>query len=176
MARSLCPDRQRASIALLALILLPFSSGSLSQISAIIVGGMAGLVFCRGKDGTSPDILAMPVSRCGGIACRGVFFALLALSFAPVTGRATALFDAFYRSGALVFGGGHVVLPLLRDAVVVPGWTSDGTFLADYGAAQAVPGSLFTFSAYVGAVAHVPPGGVAGAALAMSTAETNCAR
>ena len=77
------------------------------------------------------------------------------------------LFDAFYRSGSLVFGGGHVVLPLLRTTVVAPGWVSDNAFLAGYGAAQAVPGPLFTFSAYLGAVAQVPPGGVAGAAVAL---------
>ncbi len=95
------------------------------------------------------------------------FFVLLAVSFLPVQGGAVALFNAFYRSGALVFGGGHVVLPLLRNAVVVPGWVSDNAFLAGYGAAQAVPGPLFTFSAYLGAVAGVAPGGVAGAVIAL---------
>jgi chromate transporter len=78
-----------------------------------------------------------------------------------------ALFDAFYRSGALVFGGGHVVLPLLRDAFVAPGWVNDNTFLAGYGAAQAVPGPLFTFAAYLGAVVGPAPHGVAGAALGL---------
>ena len=78
-----------------------------------------------------------------------------------------ALFDAFYRSGALVFGGGHVVLPLLRDAVAAPGWVPDSVFLAGYGAAQALPGPLFTFAAFLGAVASVPPHGIAGAALAL---------
>jgi chromate transporter len=78
-----------------------------------------------------------------------------------------ALFNAFYRSGGLVFGGGHVVLPLLRDAVVTPGWVSDNAFLAGYGAAQAVPGPLFTFAAYLGAVAGTPPGGVLGAVVAI---------
>jgi chromate transporter len=81
--------------------------------------------------------------------------------------QAVALFDAFYRSGALVFGGGHVVLPLLRDAFVAPGWVGDDTFLAGYGAAQAVPGPLFTFAAYLGAVAKASPHGVAGAALGL---------
>ena len=80
---------------------------------------------------------------------------------------AAALAAAFYRSGALVFGGGHVVLPLLRTAVVDPGWVSESAFLAGYGAAQAMPGPLFTFAAYLGAVAGVGPGGVAGAALAL---------
>src|SRR5262249_23766196 len=78
-----------------------------------------------------------------------------------------ALFDAFYRSGALVFGGGHVVLPLLREAFVAPGWVGDDAFLAGYGAAQAVPGPLFTFAAYLGAVVHPTPHGIAGAALGL---------
>jgi chromate transporter len=88
------------------------------------------------------------------------------MAFVPARG-VLALFDAFYRSGALVFGGGHVVLPLLRDAVVTPGWVSNSSFLAGYGAAQAVPGPLFTFAAYLGAVADVPPGGVAGTVIAL---------
>ena len=91
----------------------------------------------------------------------------LAVSKSLTRCGALALFNAFYRSGALVFGGGDVVLPLLRNAVVVPGWVSDNTFLAGYGAAQAVPGPLFTFAAYLGAVAGVPPGGVAGAVIAL---------
>jgi chromate transporter len=166
MARSLCPDKPRASIAAAALVLLLLAPGSLSQVGAIVVGGAAGLAFCRGGAEAIADRLVMPVSRGVGIACLAGFFLLLALSFVPAPGGPVALFDAFYRSGALVFGGGHVVLPLLRDAVVAPGWTSDSAFLAGYGAAQAVPGPLFTFAAYLGAVATVPPGGVAGAAIA----------
>jgi chromate transporter len=91
---------------------------------------------------------------------------LLAFSFWPRTDSAGSMFNAFYRSGALVFGGGHVVLPLLSDAVVKPGWVSDSAFLAGYGAAQAVPGPLFSFGAYLGTVAH-PVSGVQGAALAL---------
>ena len=102
-----------------------------------------------------------------GLVFLALFFALLALSFAPIREGVFALFSAFYRSGALVFGGGHVVLPLLRNAVVVPGWVSDAHLLAGYGAAQAVPGPLFTFSAYLGAVATIPPGGVTGAVIAL---------
>jgi chromate transporter len=166
MARSLCPDKPRASIALLALILLLLAPGSLSQIGAIVFGGVAGLAFCHGGAEVNPDDLVMPVSRRMGVICLVGLFALLALSFVRVPSGAIALFDAFNRSGALVFGGGHVVLPLLRDAVVAPGWTSDSNFLAGYGAAQAVPGPLFTFAAYLGAVANIPPGGVAGAAIA----------
>jgi len=78
-----------------------------------------------------------------------------------------AFFDAFYRSGALVFGGGHVVLPLLQNAVVAPGWVTPQAFLAGYGAAQAVPGPLFSFAAYLGATSSVPPNGISGAALAL---------
>ncbi len=167
MARSLCPDKVRASIAALALALTLLAPGSLGQIGAIAVGGLAGLALCRGAPAPASDAVVQPVSRRAGIACLGAFFVLLALSFVPLPAGALGLFSAFYRSGALVFGGGHVVLPLLRDAVVSPGWVSDGTFLAGYGAAQAVPGPLFSFAAYLGAVAQVPPGGIAGAALAL---------
>lgn len=167
MARSLCPDRVRASIATVALVVMLVAPWSLLQIGTIVVGGIAGWTLCRGAADTVPDSMTMPVSRNLGIACLVAFFVLLALAFLPGHGGAVALFDAFYRSGALVFGGGHVVLPLLRDAVVAPGWVSDNTFLSGYGAVQAVPGPLFTFSAYLGAVATVPPGGVAGAAIAL---------
>jgi len=167
MARSLCPDRVRASIATAALIVMLVAPWSLLQIGMIVVGGLAGWILCRSETVMTPDSITMPVSRGLGMACLTVFFVLLAFAFVPVRSGALALFDAFYRSGALVFGGGHVVLPLLRNAVVVPGWVSDNAFLAGYGAAQALPGPLFTFSAYLGAVAAVPPGGVAGAAIAL---------
>src|SRR5579863_2882618 len=115
MARSLCPDRPRASIATLALIAMVLSTGSFSQIATIVLGGIAGLVFCRGQAESAPDSSPFPVSRAMGIVFLVLFFVLLALSFAPVRQGAFALFSAFYRSGALVFGGGHVVLPLLRN-------------------------------------------------------------
>jgi chromate transporter len=139
MARSLSPDKPRASIAALAIILMLLVPGSLGQIGAIVLGGVAGLIFCRGDAETLTDNFVMPVSRRVGVVCLGLFFLLLALSLLPVRDGVLALFNAFYRSGALVFGGGHVVLPLLRDAVVAPGWVSDDTFLGGYGAAQAVP-------------------------------------
>jgi chromate transporter len=112
----------------------------------------------------------MPVSRAAGLIALALF--LLLLVGLPVLSQLTrqqgvALFDAFYRSGALVFGGGHVVLPLLREATVARGWVSDDVFLAGYGAAQAVPGPLFTFSAYLGAVVKPPPNGVAGAIIGL---------
>lgn len=168
MARNLCPDRVRASIATVALIVMLIAPWSLIQLVTIVLGGIAGWIFCRGEADTNVDSVTMPVTRKLGIACLAVFFVLLGLAFLPERGGPVALFNAFYRSGALVFGGGHVVLPLLRDAVVAPGWVSDNTFLAGYGAAQAVPGPLFTFSAYLGAVADKPPGGVAGAAIALA--------
>ena len=108
----------------------------------------------------------MPVSRRTGAVCMAAFLVLLALSFIPGRHGAAALFGAFYRSGALVFGGGHVVLPLLHDAVVARRWVSDGLFLAGYGAAQALPGPLFTLAAYLGALAS-PVRGVAGAVIAL---------
>lgn len=144
MARGLCPDRPRASIATLAIILMLLVPGSPGQVGAIVLGGVAGLAFCRDGAETSADDFAMPVSRRTGIACLGLLFLLLALAFVPVKDSALALFSALYRSGALVFGGRHVVLPLSRDDVVVPGWVSDNMFLAGYGAAQAVPGPRFT--------------------------------
>lgn len=167
MARSLCADRVRASIATVALIVMLVAPSSIFQIGVIVAGGIAGWLLCRGDAEAMQDTFAMPVSKWFGLSCLVVFFALLALAFVPAPAGPLALFDAFYRSGALVFGGGHVVLPLLHDAVVVPGWVSNNSFLAGYGAAQAVPGPLFTFSAYLGAVSGIPPGGVAGAVIAL---------
>jgi chromate transporter len=170
MARNLSPDRPRAAIATAALVLLLVAPGSLAQIGAIALGAAAGLVLCRDDGAAHAERLAMPVSRRAGLACLAAFFALLALSVAPWPGGLPALFVAFYRSGALVFGGGHVVLPLLRDAVVAPGWISDSAFLAGYGAAQAVPGPLFTFAAYLGALSNLSgtsSAGLAGAVVAL---------
>lgn len=170
MARTLCPDRQRASIACVAVLIILFSSSSVAQIGTILMGGIAGLWLCRAAPTASTSPVVVPVSRTVGLVALCSFFLLLAglpvlrsLSGIP----AVALFEAFYRSGALVFGGGHVVLPLLRNAFAAPGWVSDNTFLAGYGAAQAVPGPLFTFAAYLGAVSGPSPHGVAGAALGL---------
>ena len=170
MARSLCPDRERASIAVLAALIILFSASSAAQIGAIAAGGLSGLWLCRGDQAVPGDHFVMPVSRRAGLFALCSFFILL--GGLPILQRlwnapGVALFEAFYRSGALVFGGGHVVLPLLRQAFVVPGWVSDNAFLAGYGAAQAVPGPLFTFSAYLGAVVNISPNGVPGAALGL---------
>jgi chromate transporter len=167
MARTLCPDRIRASIATIALIVMLIAPWSVFQVGTILAGGIAGWFLCRGEGDPAGDYFVLPISPRFGAACLIAFFVLLAISFVPVRSGAIMLFDAFYRSGALVFGGGHVVLPLLRNAVVVPGWVSDNVFLAGYGAAQAVPGPLFTFAAYLGVVARVAPGGIFGALIAL---------
>jgi chromate transporter len=170
MARTLCPDRERASIAVVAALITLFNGSPIAQIGSIALGGLAGLWLCRGAQPATADHLGVPVSRTVGLMALTAFFVLLV--GLPILQRlglwqGLAVFDAFYRSGALVFGGGHVVLPLLREAFVPPGWVSDDTFLAGYGAAQAVPGPLFTFAAYLGAVVNASPHGVAGAALGL---------
>jgi len=172
MARTLCPDRQRASVAGIATLIVLFSGSSGGQMAAILLGAIAGFWLSRTPSSPSPPAgaVAVPISRNVGIASLVIFIVLLVglpllRGLGPSQG--VALFDAFYRSGALVFGGGHVVLPLLRSAFVAPGWVSDDTFLAGYGAAQAIPGPLFTFAAYLGAVAEPSPHGAAGAALGL---------
>ena len=170
MARTLCPDCERASIALVAALIILFSTSPVAQIAAIVLGGVAGLWLCRAEVPSSTDHIAVPVSRRAGLVALSVFVLLLAgLPVLRSLGmsQGITLFEAFYRSGALVFGGGHVVLPLLREAFVTPGWVSDDAFLAGYGAAQAVPGPLFTFAAYLGAVVGPSPHGLAGAALGL---------
>jgi chromate transporter len=152
------------------LSIVVFFSGSFAQIAAIALGACAGLWLCRGEAAPISGHLNFPITRRAGAISLVVFAALLLIP--PVLARTCgsqilAVFDAFYRSGALVFGGGHVVLPLLQAQVVAPGWVSNETFLAGYGLAQGVPGPLFTFAAYLGAVAGPPPNGVAGAAIAL---------
>lgn len=170
MARTLTPDRARAAIALAAIAIVVFFSGSFAQIAAIALGACAGLWLCRGEAAPISGHLNFPVTRLGGVIALSLFAALLLIppAIVPTTGsQGLALFDAFYRSGALVFGGGHVVLPLLQAQVVAPGWVSNETFLAGYGLAQAVPGPLFTFAAYLGAVTGPQPNDLAGAAIAL---------
>jgi chromate transporter len=172
MARTLCPDRERASIAVIAALIILFNTSSLAQISAIALGGVAGLWLCRQAPPTTTAsyVVVVPISRTAGVVALTAFFVLLGglpLLRTLWASQGVALFEAFYRSGALVFGGGHVVLPLLREAFVAPGWVSDNTFLAGYGAAQAVPGPLFTFAAYLGAVVSPPPHGLPGAVLGL---------
>lgn len=170
MARSLCPDRERASIAATAALVILFIPSSIAQIGAIVLGGLVGLWVCRIEEQMPLGNINIPVTRNAGLlALCAFFFLLIGLpALRGLTGSmSVALFDAFYRSGALVFGGGHVVLPLLREAFVTPGWLSDDAFLAGYGATQAVPGPLFTFAAYLGTLASPEPHGLAGAALGL---------
>ena len=169
MARTLSPDRPRAAIAVLAALLC--LADPAGQIAAIAAGAAAGLWLCRAGPPAAGSVpVAAGVPR--GVALAALAAYAIALAGLPALAAAgthplLGVIGAFYRAGALVFGGGHVVLPLLRDAVVGPGWVSDDAFLAGYGAAQAVPGPLFTFAAYLGAVMHAGPGGAAGAAIAL---------
>jgi chromate transporter len=169
MARTLTPDRERAGIALTAVLIVIALPGSAGQIAAIGFGAVAGLRFCNAAAPATASPLRFPVARRGGVVALCLFAVLLLLPpiFAAHGARAIGFFDAFYRSGALVFGGGHVVLPLLQAAVVKPGWVTSSAFIAGYGAAQAVPGPLFTFAAYLGAAAMPGPAAVAAAALAL---------
>jgi chromate transporter len=170
MARSLCPDRERASIAVVAALIIIFSTSALAQLVTILLGAIAGFWLCRTEASKSTGRIAVPVSRVTGLVALAAFFVILfclPILHDLTSSPGIALFDAFYRSGALVFGGGHVVLPLLRDAFVTPGWVSDDVFLAGYGAAQAIPGPLFTFAAYLGALVGPSPHGLAGAALGL---------
>ncbi len=156
MAQSLAPDRERATLAVGAAILALLIPSALGQISGIIIGGLVGVFLLRDTDKNIDDT-ALPLSirkRTGAIALI-VFFILLfglPLLAAQMNSQVFSLFDSFYRSGALVFGGGHVVLPLLQAEVVPNGLVTNEQFLAGYGAAQAIPGPLFTFSAYLGAL------------------------
>lgn len=172
MAKSLCPDRARTAVALVALTLVVGVGSAGGQIAAIALGGCAGLVLCRGTIAEMAGHLPpLPVSRRASLVLLVTFVILLVgpplLIAIGMHAQGLALFEAFYRSGALVFGGGHVVLPLLQEAVVTPGWVTANSFLAGYGAAQAVPGPLFTFAAYLGASATPSPNGVMGAAIAL---------
>jgi len=158
MSRTLCPDRPRAAVAVagaLLALLLPTAWG---QVVAIGVAGLAGWLFLSAP-AAGARALAYPVSRTQGWLALGLFTLLLVAlpawsMLSP--GALASVIDGVYRAGALVFGGGHVVLPLLEAAVVPTGVVSESAFLAGYGAAQAVPGPLFTFAAYLGAVAQGP--------------------
>jgi chromate transporter len=156
-----------AILAALAVSAWPAASG---QVLVIVVAGIAGWRLLPGSGGTGAHHVRVPFGRALGTGALAMFFALLVAL--PVLRYLTpsptlAVFDGFYRAGSLVFGGGHVVLPLLQAEVVPPGWVSNEQFLAGYGAAQAVPGPLFTFAAYLGAVMQSRPNGWAGAALAL---------
>ncbi|MFD0824860.1 chromate efflux transporter [Neobacillus sp. M.A.Huq-85] len=155
MARTLTPDLKRKALALGALIVSLLIPATFTQVGIILISAIIGFLFFKHSDIQVDIAIPVPVSRTLALVCLTFFFGLLLLLpiLRDVTASHTlALFDSFYRSGALVFGGGHVVLPLLEKEFVPLGWISKESFLAGYGAAQAVPGPLFTFAAYLGAV------------------------
>ncbi|MCQ4294964.1 chromate efflux transporter [Pseudomonas stutzeri] len=170
MARTLCTDGPRVVIALAsasAVLLLPFVWG---QVGVIVAAGLLGLLIFRPIVTESHVALPVAVSSRAALTALAVFVSLLALLPLLASGtssQALAQVDAFYRTGALVFGGGHVVLPLLQAEVVPSGWVDNDSFLAGYGAAQAVPGPLFTFAAFLGASMSVGASGWLGAALCL---------
>jgi chromate transporter len=173
MSRALTPDRPRLSIAFAVAIASSLLPSSLIQVLLIAGGAAAGLLFLRSSEGEGgarrPSFST--IRRPLALAALALFFLLLIAL--PILRAVTrwqwiALIDSFYRSGSLVFGGGHVVLPLLQRELVPQGWISNESFLAGYGAAQAVPGPLFAFSAYLGALISLPPNGVLGAAIALA--------
>ena len=169
MARTLAPDRERASVAVASAVVALAVPTAWGQVGAIVLGGIVGLTLLRSAAPADHVSLPHSVTRRAAVAALAVFFGLLIglpLLAAATDSQSIDLFDAFYRAGSLVFGGGHVVLPLLQ-AEVVPRWVDNDTFLAGYGAAQAVPGPLFTFAAYLGAVMRPAPNGWAGAALCL---------
>ena len=171
MARNLTPDAPRVTLAALAAIVVMIWPTPLGFIGAIVAGGIVGLrLFNVGEDGEHVAIGAN-VSRTAGITALALFFGLLvalpALRTAFPSSQTLALLDSFYRAGSLVFGGGNVVLPLLQAEVGPPGWVSNEAFFAGYGAAQAVPGPLFTFAAYLGTVSTVTPNGWIGALISL---------
>lgn len=170
MMRSLAPDRERATIMVAVAALVLAWPSAWTQVGAMVLGGLAGLAVTRDAPPADHAHLPLSVGRATGIACLATFFLLLVglpLLAAAMPSHALDLVDAFYRAGSLVFGGGHVVLPLLQEAVVPAGWISNDSFLAGYGAAQAVPGPLFTFAAYLGAAMQPAPSGVVGAAICL---------
>jgi chromate transporter len=170
MARSLTPDAPRVTLAVLAAAAVLAVPTPPMQVGVIVAGGLAGLLLLPVEVDARRVSLGITLPRGVAIAALVVFFALLAglpLLAAAYPAHSLALIDSFYRSGSLVFGGGHVVLPLLQAEVVPPGWVGNDAFLAGYGAAQAVPGPLFTFSAYLGTVAGPAPNGWLGAVICL---------
>jgi chromate transporter len=170
MARNLTPDRFRALIAIAAAAAVLVLPTAIAQISVIVVAALVGWKWLRADVEALPAHPRVPIPRWLGAACWVVLLGLLIglpVARGLVDVHPVAMVDSFFRSGALVFGGGHVVLPLLQSEVVPPGWIDNDRFLAGYGFAQAVPGPLFTFSAYLGAAMGPEPDGVPGAAIAL---------
>lgn len=165
MGRQLAPDRARATVAIVTAAVCLLWQTALTQVLLIAAAALLGAWWYRHGNAAEPDRLQIPVSRTVGVLCL-TLFAVLLLGL-PILRQLTgnigvAMFDSFYRAGSLVFGGGHVVLPLLEREIVPLGWISKEDFLAGYGAAQAIPGPMFTFASYVGTMS----GGLAGAMIA----------
>ncbi|MCV9887263.1 chromate transporter [Metabacillus halosaccharovorans] len=163
MAQKLTPDLKRKTIALFALVGTLLWQTAFTQVGVIIIAAFVGFLLYKDHTESEESRVEFPISKGFAIVCLSLFFGLLILL--PILREMTsiswiAMFDSFYRSGSLVFGGGHVVLPLLEREFVPTGWLSEEAFLAGYGAAQAVPGPLFTFAAYLGAVINGWQGGL----------------
>jgi chromate transporter len=170
MAKNLCPDAPRFTLAVGAAAVSMIWPTAVGQVAAIAAGALIGCVFLGAKHDDVHVSMGISLGKTAGAVSLAIFFALLLglpAASALYPSQPIALFDSFYRAGSLVFGGGHVVLPLLQSEVVPPGWVSNDTFLAGYGAAQAVPGPLFTFAAYLGAVMGPEPNGWQGALLCL---------
>lgn len=169
MARNLTPDKPRALMAAMAAALMVISASSVMQLAAVATGALLGPWCCRNVTARRGELVSFTYGRSTGMVWLGIYALLLlaALAAGPRLPLMAQIAAAFYRTGAMVFGGGHVVLPLLKQAIVAPGWIDNTTFLAGYGAAQAVPGPMFTLSVFLGE--HMPAGcgGAAGAALAV---------
>lgn len=171
MANRLCPDRPRATLALAAAIAILLWPVAITQIAILAVAGLLGWWLFRETQPVKPSSLNLAVPRWLSVGCWIAFFGLLLglpLLRLFFHNQALALFDTFFRVGSLVFGGGHVVLPLLQSEVVPAGWVTNAQFITGYAVAQAVPGPLFTFSAYLGAIAKPAPNGWMGAAIALA--------
>lgn len=154
MSKKLCPDKTRKTIAMLAACILLVSGSAWFQILVVMAGAIAGMAFCRGPAVPADSAIRVNYGKRLGGVLLAVFFLLLFALPMLATQQDTLLViaEAFYRAGALVFGGGHVVLPLLEDSMVNSGWISEETFLAGYGASQAIPGPMFAFSAFLGSI------------------------
>ena len=172
MAKKLCPDKERASVAIVASVIVLSANSAISQVLVLVIAGFFGAFFLK----PTADLPHEPLhkgSRSFGVFFLTIFFGLLVLlpTLRPIYQvQELNLFDSFFRAGSLVFGGGHVVLPLLQAEVVPTGWVSNDLFMAGYGMANAIPGPLFAFSAYLGSVSSVLPNGWLGAFICLVAA------
>jgi len=168
MSKKLCPDAPRRSIAVVAAGALLLAGSAWAQIFVILAGAVAGMILCREPVASGDAHIRVAYGKGLGSTLFGIFLLLLfALALVAHQGGLYAVAEAFYRAGALVFGGGHVVLPLLEESVVGAGWVSKESFLAGYGAAQAIPGPVFAFSAYLGTIIPTGHGAWLGAVVAL---------